>query len=90
MSRLILLSALILIGATAHGMTPARQGANGSGSCPETQLAMAADSDEADAAAAAGGAPTPVGPAPTPVAKPAATRPKSGARWHSFLPGMFK
>lgn len=93
MSRLILLSVLLLIGATAHGMNPARQGPNGSASCPETQLAVEAEEDDAASAAATaqGAAPaTGAGPGPV-VAKPAATtRPKTGARWHSFLPGMFK
>ena len=95
MSRPILPSALVLIGAlllhaTAYGMNPARQGPNGSASCPETQLAIEADQDEATAAATNGAAVV-VPPAPAPAAKPAAaTRPKSGGRWHSFLPGMFK
>lgn len=88
---MLCLASALLIAATAHGMSPARQGPNSSGgSCPETQVAVEAEAGDASAtpspeATAANGAATP------PAVKPsAATRPRSGARWHSFLPGMFK
>ena len=86
------LFALLLLAATvsAQAVTPARQGANsGGGTCPESDASTAVE----EAAATE--------PAP-PAAKPAApaeaakggggsiARPKPGARWHSFLPGMFK
>jgi hypothetical protein len=90
MSRLVLLAVLFVLGAAAHGMNPVRHGPNGSATCPESQLPVDIDEDQATEAAVNG----PIAPAtatPVPVNKPAAaTRPKTGARWHSFLPGMFK
>ena len=94
-SRYLLTLALLLLAATAQGMTPSRHGANGGGSCPEAQAeaaaeaaasphpVLAADGAEAQATAAPSAAPTP--------AKAAdGNRVKPGTRWHSFLPGMFK
>jgi hypothetical protein len=88
MSRIALSIAMLLLAATAQGMTPARQDANGSGgSCPESQAVVAEDPAEATGSASR----APVAPAVATPAKPAAaaTR-RSGARWHTFLPGMFK
>lgn len=93
MTRRILTAALLLmVAAAAHGMDASRASANsGGGSCPEAQA-----EDMADAAADAASTDTrPVvvpAPATTTVGGKAAnaSRPRSGARWHSFLPGMFK
>lgn len=93
MSRTVLTIALLLLAATAQGMTPARQDADSSsGQCPQ-----------AHAEAAAIAAPTAVPPTVADPAVPAATaatpiapkrdvlsRPTAATRWHSFLPGMFK
>lgn len=95
MSRTIFTLALLLLAATAQGMTPARQGASGSsGQCPQAQVE----------AAAAIAAPATVPPTVADPAAPTATvatppiapkrdtlsRPTAATRWHSFLPGMFK
>ena len=95
MSRHLLTLALLLLAATAQGMNPVHEDANGAGgSCPEAQATAQAEDPAAPATAAL---PAAAGPAPSPVAAPAqakapgATRAsKAGDRWHSFLPGMFK
>jgi hypothetical protein len=86
MSRFLLAFFLFAAAVTAQAITPARQGANsGGGNCPETETAVV------EGEAAPEPAPAATKSAPPPQAKGATmARPKSGARWHSFLPGMFK
>lgn len=87
------LFALLLLAATvsAQAVTPARESANGAGgTCPEAEVDAVAVQEEpvveprtrAEAKAEAASQGT----------KPAVlTRPnRTGTRWHSFLPGMFK
>lgn len=93
MSRqLLLTAALLLLAASAQGMTPQRHDADGAGgTCPDAQAEARAQAavqpdahaDPADPAAAPAAA-------PAPVKAVSATRAKPAARWHSFLPGMFK
>jgi len=93
MSRTVLTIALLVLAATAQGMTPARQGANSSsGQCPQTQAEAAAAiaaptavPPTADPAAPAATAATPIAPK-----RDTLSRPTAATRWHSFLPGMFK
>jgi hypothetical protein len=87
MHRLMLAVAILLFAASTHAVNPSRQGAGGDGNCPPT-----ATDERAPATASDGSAPTTAPEAvPTPVRpKSTISRPKSGARWHSFLPGMFK
>jgi len=84
-----LLALLLLAGAvSAQAMTPVHQGANGAGgTCPENEVATAeaADGNEDARPAATKTAPPSQAKGGT-LARPA----KAGARWHSFLPGMFK
>ena len=95
MRRHLLTLALLTLAATAQGVTPAREDANGAGgSCPEAQAAAASDAATTPAPALGQGAPVPVAapagaPAPTKVAGGSRAS-KAGDRWHSFLPGMFK
>ena len=95
MSRTLMTLALLLLAATAQGMSTVRQGANGSGgSCPQAQAEAAGADPVAAASRVANGEgealpATEATGAPAPV-KPAAARSRAGARWHSFLPGMFK
>ncbi len=87
MSRYLLAALLLIVAATAQAITPARQDADGGGSdCPNAEPAA----EEAPAAdePVAGGT-KPAAPAPSKGGGTMA-RPKAGARWHSFLPGMFK
>jgi hypothetical protein len=87
MYRLALTAILFILAATAQALRPAHQGPNGSAHCPETQPLTA--TEEADASRSPNAESAAV-PAAVPV-KAAAARPKApGARWHSFLPGMFK
>jgi hypothetical protein len=94
-SRYLLTLALLLLAATAQGMTPARHGANGGGSCPEAHAEAAAEAAAAPSPVlAAGGAEADATAAPNAAPAPAkaanGSRVKPGTRWHSFLPGMFK
>lgn len=87
------LVALLLLAATvsAQAVTPARESANGAGgTCPETAAAPA-QGDEETAVASRDPA-TAKADAASQGSKPAVlTRPnRTGTRWHSFLPGMFK
>jgi hypothetical protein len=88
MSRFLLALILLAAAVTAQAITPTRQGANsGGGTCPETETVIA----DAEDAPAQEPAPAATKTAPPPQAKGGTmARPKSGARWHSFLPGMFK
>lgn len=90
MSRTLFLAALLLVATSLHAATPARESANGGGGvCPELDAqASAAPVPAASepAAAPAAAAPTPA----TAATKPALARPRTAARWHSFVPGMFK
>lgn len=90
--RHLLPFALLLLAASAQGMTPDRESAHGGGSCPEAPTDAAAEATPHPALAAgteadASGAPAA---APAPAEAAAASRVKPGTRWHSFLPGMFK
>jgi hypothetical protein len=91
MSRYLLTAALLVLAATAQGMTPSRQGANGSGgSCPQAQEhAVVEEAGTADQQTVRNEPATPAA-TPVPAKSGAAARPKTGARWHSFLPGMFR
>lgn len=87
------LAALLLLAAsvTAQAVAPARESANGAGgTCPETEAVAAADEEEA--AVEGRDAADPKAEAASQGTKPAVlTRPnRTGPRWHSFLPGMFK
>ena len=87
MHRLMLAVAILLFAASTHAVNPARQGAGGDGTCPPAtadERQQAAISDGATPTTAPEAVATPVRP------KATVARPKSGARWHSFLPGMFK
>jgi hypothetical protein len=92
MSRTILFAAFLLAATAVQAVSPARESANGGGgNCPEAEeSAVAASAEPAPAvepSRQAGAAPT----TPAPVApKGAVTRARNGARWHSFVPGMFK
>ena len=84
------LAFLLLAAATAvQAITPSRQDANGAGgNCPESDTVTV---EEGDAVAPPEPAPAAAKAAAPPATKGgsvAKTRP--GARWHSFLPGMFK
>ena len=85
------LLALILLAAalSAQAITPERQDADGAGAtCPET-AAVAAE-DEAATAEERPAAPTKTAPPAQVESGSLGRQPKAGARWHSFLPGMFK
>ena len=90
MSRFLFALLLLATAVSVQAVTPARQDADGAGStCPEAEQVAAAENAAAEQ-------PQPPAPAKT-TAPPAQAkettplpRPKSGARWHSFLPGMFK
>jgi hypothetical protein len=89
MSRLAFTLCLFVLAATAQAMNPARHGPNGSPSCPETPVAATAEGEEVAVGTSVEAPATPA----TPAAPKGATLPRSsktGARWHSFLPGMFK
>ena len=92
MSRFLLALMLLAAAVSAQAITPSRQDADGTGgNCPQAE-----EIAQAENGAAAVEEPAPPAPAkttaPPPQAKETAplARPKSGARWHSFLPGMFK
>jgi hypothetical protein len=92
MQRHLLTAALLLLlTAAAQAMTPARQDANGSGgSCPEAHADESTEPEVADAAAANPDPRAAPAVAPRQAKVGAADRPRSGTRWHSYLPGMFK
>jgi hypothetical protein len=86
MQRFVLALVLLAAAAAAQAITPSRQDANGAGgTCPESETAAVTDT----------GAPAGPAPAASKTAPPqgkggTSARPRSGTRWHSFLPGMFK
>lgn len=87
MSRLLLCLILLAAAVTAHAITPSRQDANGGGgTCPETETPVATTDSGAPQEPSAAASKTP----PTQAKSGTLVRPKTGARWHSFLPGMFK
>lgn len=92
MSRFLL--ALLMLAATvsAQAITPSRQDADGTGggNCPDAEEIARAEDAAAPAAAPPAPAKTTAPPAQAKEAAPLAPRPRAGARWHSFLPGMFK
>jgi hypothetical protein len=92
MSRHLLTLTLMLLAATAQGMTPAREDANGAGgSCPESQAAAVAAAAPAPAVGQAASDPAATPPPAAPAKVGGGSRAaKAGDRWHSFLPGMFK
>lgn len=95
MTRTTAFACCLLFAATAvQAVSPSRASANGGGNCPETQAALVEEA-AVPGTAAGGTAATPdpnaaPNSAATPVKRNALARPRSGARWHSFLPGMFK
>ncbi|MCI1710813.1 MAG: hypothetical protein LKM32_02710 [Chiayiivirga sp.] len=92
MNRNHALALCLLLGATAvQAVAPSRASANGSGQCPEAEArAVAEDVESGPVAASPADVPaTAAGSTPVPAKRGAVTRPRA-ARWHSFVPGMFK
>ena len=87
MSRHMLALLLFAAAASAQALDPARQDANGGGgTCPAAEA-----SEEGEEAAEQAPNRTPGKAAPgSPSKGGSIARPRTGARWHSFLPGMFK
>ena len=90
MQRFALALFLLAAAAAVQAITPSRQDANGAGStCPEAEASQA--DDEARVGETAEPAPAAAKQAvPTPSKGGSVAKTRTGTRWHSFLPGMFK
>lgn len=90
MSRFLFALLMLAAAVSAQAITPSRQDADGTGgNCPEAEEIARAENGAAPASAPPAPAKTTAPPAQAKETAPL-PRPKSGARWHSFLPGMFK
>lgn len=92
MIRHLLPAVLLVLTAPAFADSPARQDANGGGgpACPPNEVSAARTDGETPPPSQATELRSAAPDAAVPVTgKDSSTRPRD-ARWHSFLPGMFK